>query len=131
MTVNAAIHDQCGTGNGIIFSGSGKGLGHQRHFKGTGHVKTVNLRRRNERVEPDLGLIHDGGMPACFDKGKTGVCHINLLLVPTRHPRRLRTATNPLAGGSCAFSFIRTMTVGSGVSPDLLDPRQNGALAGS
>ncbi|KIN78701.1 hypothetical protein Z950_3648 [Sulfitobacter mediterraneus KCTC 32188] len=41
-------------------------------------------------------------------------------MVQTRPPKAITTTDRGMAPEYDAFSFIRTMTVGSGISPDLL-----------
>jgi hypothetical protein len=69
-----------------------------------------------------------------------GVCFVELLIhvVLIENKQRIRARDNAFVrfGGrmlSIAISFIRTVTVGSGISPDLLTPQSQGqsrALAG-
>ena len=58
----------------------------------------------------------------------TGVCHSDLLSGYDTSPKAITCAPTPLcAGPARAFSFIRTLTVGSGLSPDLLTLPVEGA----
>src|SRR6516165_8603168 len=59
----------------------------------------------------------------------TGVCHSDLLSGNDTSPKAITCAPTLLfpAGRPRAFSFIRTLTVGSGLSPDLLTLPVEGA----
>jgi hypothetical protein len=45
-------------------------------------------------------------------------------------PKAITCEPSRVARFDCTFSFIRTLTVGPGISPDLLDPLTTEALAG-
>src|SRR5262245_13778718 len=60
-------------------------------------------------------------MPARFHESISGVCHHDLLPVGHVTQGDHVRADRPWRSAR-AFSSIRTVTVGSGLSPDLLDP---------
>ena len=101
---------------------SGKVAREQRHLERARHVEHVNLIGRDDLDETFERLVDDVGMPGSFDECITGECHSDLLSRQTRHPRRSRPHPAPETRKASTFSFIRTLTVGSGIPPDLLTP---------
>src|SRR5215472_4711135 len=84
-------------------------------------------------VHAAIPAFADGvGLPNGLHECSAGVCHNDLLVRNDTSPKAITCAPAPLpAGQARAFSFIRTLTVGSGISPDLLTLRTSKALAGS
>jgi len=61
-------------------------------------------------------------MPAGFNEGVSGVCHRYLLFINDTSPKASRKEDAAQKTTHPSLSFIRTITVGSGISPDLLTP---------
>jgi hypothetical protein len=122
VTVNPSIDNERGGHDSGIPPRCRKVPGKQRQLESARNVEHINLFGRNKLAKASDRLVYDFSVPVGFDEGIAGGCHV-ISFVATRHPRRSRaillserdTSNHP-------FSFIRTITVGSGISPDLLDP---------
>ena len=128
VAIDAAIHHQGGGDHGVIVAGLRQFLGQKGHFEGARHVKGHNLGAGDQAAlfgqESFMRAVHDIGMPACLDEGDTGglADHLSGTLRKLAYGPRTRAMTAPGKGTRPRFSFIQTVTVGPGVSPDLLTP---------
>src|SRR5579872_3801022 len=87
-------------------------------------IENCNLPHGGELHGASEGGAGDAAIPIGFDKYISGVCHSDLLSGNRHVTQGDHVRANPALtpGMARAFSFIRTLTVGSGISPDLLDP---------
>ena len=145
VPVDAAVDDEGGAGDRRIAPGLREIAGEQRHLEGARGIEHVDVGGGDDLAEPFQGLIDDFGMPVGFDEGVTGGRHVNSSRDDTS-PRAI-TCALPVAGcrpdapsmrhggrappADHTFSSIRTVTVGSGIAPDLLTLPGGGCREGA
>ena len=136
MAVDAAIDDQPGGDDDGVSPGPGQALGEEGNFQAAGNLEEVDAAPRNT-VFPDLAdkgvtrLIDDFLVPASLNKSDSFNVHKRAhpeLEVTTGAAART-TAPDHDGDTGVPFSSIRTMTVGFGMTPNLLTPPMTSAGA--
>ena len=120
MPVNPAIHHK-GAADDCIGPARNGAFGSQRNFKGTRHADYLYRKGiAHRRHKPGQCFIHNVAMPVGGDKAYVfldGIFHLESPKLRT--PRQMKPrATWP----ATPLSFIRTLTVGPGITPGLLTP---------
>ncbi len=128
VTIDTSVHDKGGAGDGTVLAGGGQIAGQQGHFERAGHIEHINLIDGNQFKKAIQCPINDVGMPVGLDERIAGVCHLSSPLVTDTSPKAITNGQARAAHGPVIrFSFIRTITVGSGIAPDLLTLSLTGA----
>ncbi|ABX63864.1 Hypothetical protein BCAN_B0693 [Brucella canis ATCC 23365] len=132
MTIDAAVDHEGRTDDGCIAPGSGQCLGVKGNFICTRHVEYLYLDAAT-RLCGQFGdkafarFVNDVGVPAglneCDFKGclvRTALVHRFLTKLESGRTKGRKNDAGRRNPDAHSLSSIRTLTVGSGISPDLL-----------
>lgn len=140
VAVDAAVDDEAEADDRVNVAALGQAARDERDLVRTGDVVAVDVVRAVKRVREAVDRsINELAVPRRRDggdaKGSWGGVLIHGASERLLQGSGLMQSSARTAFAACvvSLSFIRTMTVGSGISPDLLTPPADGrrALAGS